>query len=72
MTGDASRSCLGLAPSIGPTALQIVDTRVLLTAAAPPALPSSSVSAGSGQGVKGYGAAAAVDAAPARTLDDHA
>src|SRR5215472_18168451 len=46
MTGDASRSCLGLAPSIGPMARQIVEARVLLTAAAPPALPSSSVSVG--------------------------
>ena len=47
MTVDASRSCLGLVTSIGPMARQIVDARVLLTAAAPPALPSSSVSAGS-------------------------
>src|ERR1700747_1953530 len=47
MTGDASRSCLGLVTSSGPMARQIVDARVLLTAAAPPALPSSSLSAGS-------------------------
>src|ERR1700756_5588014 len=47
MTGDASRSCLGLATSIGSAIRQIVDARVLLTAAAPPALPGSSVSNGS-------------------------
>ena len=47
MTGDASRSCLGLATCVGPRARQIVEARVLLTVAAPPALPSSSVSAGS-------------------------
>src|SRR5271157_6256996 len=47
MTVDASRSCLGLGTCVEPMARQIVDTRVLLTAAAPPALPGSSVSAGS-------------------------
>src|ERR1700752_1554712 len=47
MTGDASRSCLGLATSIGSAIRQMVDARVLLTAAAPPALPGSSVSNGS-------------------------
>src|SRR6516164_11337030 len=47
MTVDASRSCLGLATSVGSATRQIVDARVLLTAAAPPALPSSSVSGGS-------------------------
>src|SRR5258708_9406865 len=47
MTVDASRSCLGLATSVGSTIRQIVVTRVLLTAVAPPALPSSSVSGGS-------------------------
>src|ERR1700736_5897645 len=47
MTVDASRSCLGLATSIGSAIRQIVVARVLLTAAAPPALPSSSVSGGS-------------------------
>src|SRR5215472_8795812 len=46
MTVDASRSCLGLGTCVGPRARQIVDARVLLTAAAPPALPSSSMSAG--------------------------
>src|SRR5271170_1035399 len=47
MTGDASWSCLGLGTCVEPMARQIVDARVLLTAAAPPALPGSSVSAGS-------------------------
>src|SRR3984893_7565710 len=47
MTVDASRSCLGLATSVGSAIRQIVDARGLLTAAAPPALPSSSVSGGS-------------------------
>ena len=47
MTVDASRSCLGLATSIGSAIRQIVFARVLLTAAAPPALPGSSVSGGS-------------------------
>src|SRR6202048_3221365 len=47
MTVDASRSCLGLATSIGSAIRQIVVARVLLTAAAPPALPGSSVSGGS-------------------------
>ena len=41
MTGDASRSCLGLATSVGSAIRQIVDARVLLTATAPPALPGS-------------------------------
>src|ERR1700739_3695142 len=47
MTADASRSCLGLATSVGSAIRQIVDTRVLLTAAVPPALPGSSMSRGS-------------------------
>src|SRR6516162_1995464 len=47
MTADASRSCLGLATSVGSATRQIVDTRVLLTAAVPPALPGSSMSRGS-------------------------
>ena len=47
MTGDASRSCLGLATSIGSMIRQIVVARVLLTATAPPALSGSSVSVGS-------------------------
>src|SRR5712672_3152398 len=47
MTVDTSRSCLGLATSIGSAIRQIVVARVLLTATAPPALPSSSVSGGS-------------------------
>jgi len=47
MTVDASRSCLGLVTSIGSVIRQIVVARVLLTAAVPPALPSSSVSGGS-------------------------
>jgi hypothetical protein len=46
MTVDASRSCLGLGTCVGPKARQIVEARVLLTAAVPPALPIS-VSAGS-------------------------
>src|SRR6516164_5652773 len=44
MTVDASRSCLGLGTCVGSATRQIVDARVLLTATAPPALPSSSVS----------------------------
>src|SRR5215472_14521930 len=47
MTVDASRSCLGLATCVGSATRQIVVARVLLTAVAPPALPSSSVSDGS-------------------------
>src|SRR5260221_10583449 len=47
MTVDASRSCLGLATSIGSAIRQIVVARVLLAAAAPPALPGSSMSNGS-------------------------
>src|SRR5262245_15240416 len=47
MTVDASRSCLGLVTCVGSATRQIVDARVLLTAAAPPALPSSSRSGGS-------------------------
>ena len=47
MTADASRSCLGLATCVGSATRQIVDTRVLLTAAVPPALPGSSMSRGS-------------------------
>jgi len=47
MTVDASRSCLGLATCVGPVARRIVEARVLLTAAVPPALPRRSVSAGS-------------------------
>jgi len=43
MTADASRSCLGLATSVGSAIRQIVDARVLLTAAVPPALPGSSM-----------------------------
>src|SRR5215469_9268024 len=46
MTVDASRSCLGLETCVGSATRQIVVARVLLTAAAPPALPSSSVSGG--------------------------
>jgi hypothetical protein len=42
MTVDASRSCLGLATSVGSAIRQIVVARVLLTAAMPPALPGSS------------------------------
>src|SRR5271166_2846919 len=41
MTVDASRSCLGLATSVGSAIRQIVVARVLLTAAMPPALPGS-------------------------------
>src|ERR1700736_5618230 len=41
MTVDTSRSCLGLATSVGSAIRQIVDARVLLTATAPPALPGS-------------------------------
>src|SRR5947208_3200496 len=47
MTVDASWSCLGLATSIVSAIRQIVFARVLLTAAAPPALPGSSMSSGS-------------------------
>ena len=43
MTVDASRSCLGLATSVGSVIRQIVVARVLLTATAPPALSGSSV-----------------------------
>src|SRR5215472_12178637 len=45
MTVDASRSCLGLGTCVEPMVRQIVDARVLLPAAAPPALPSGSMSA---------------------------
>jgi hypothetical protein len=41
MTVDASRSCLGLATSVGSAIRQIVVARVLLTAAMPPALPGN-------------------------------
>src|SRR5215470_10153768 len=44
---DASRSCLGLATCVGSAIRQIVVARVLQTAAAPPALPGSSVLGGS-------------------------
>src|SRR6516165_3708462 len=44
MTVDVSRSCLGLETCVGSATQQIVVARVLLTATAPPALPSSSVS----------------------------
>ena len=44
LTVDASRSCLGLGTCVGSAIRQIVDARVLLTAAAPPALPGTSVS----------------------------
>src|SRR5580704_3708694 len=47
MTVDASRSWLGLAACVGSVIRQIVDARVLLTAAAPPALPGRSVWDGS-------------------------
>src|SRR5215471_14576147 len=47
MTVDASRSCLGLVTCVGSATRQIVVARVLLTTAAPPALPGSSVSSGS-------------------------
>src|SRR6266404_1379750 len=47
MTVDTSRSCLGLETCVGSAIRQIVVARVLLTATAPPALPSSSVSDGS-------------------------
>src|SRR5215469_7004349 len=47
MTIDASRSCLGLATCVGSVTRQLVDARVLLTAAGPPALPVSSVFGGS-------------------------
>src|SRR5271170_7927657 len=46
MTADTSRSCLGLGTCVGSTIRQIVDTRVLLTATVPPALPGKSVSDG--------------------------
>src|SRR5258707_15564440 len=46
MTVDTSRSCLGLGSCVGSATRQIVGARVLLTATAPPALPSSSVSGG--------------------------
>src|SRR5438034_6094046 len=44
MTVDTSRSCLGLETRVGSAIRQIVLARVLLTAAAPPALPGSSIS----------------------------
>jgi len=44
---DASRSCLGLETCVGSSTRQIVVARVLLTAAAPPALPGSSMLGGS-------------------------
>jgi|SRR6516162_225453 len=48
MTVDASRSCLGLGTCVGSVMTrQIVHARVLLTATAPPALPSSRMSDGS-------------------------
>src|SRR5215831_11130822 len=47
MTVDASRSCLGLVTCVGSATRQIVVARVLLTTAAPPALPGSSVASGS-------------------------
>src|SRR6267154_4541057 len=47
MTVDTSRSCLGLATSVGSAIRQIVDARVLLTATAPPALPGSPKLSGS-------------------------
>src|SRR5215472_14653157 len=47
MTLDSSRSCLGLETCVGSRIQQIVDARVLLTAATPPALPGSGVSDGS-------------------------
>ena len=47
MTVDASRSCLGLGTCVGSAIRQIVDARVLLAAAAPPALRGSSMSNGS-------------------------
>ena len=47
MTVVASRCCLGLETCVGSVTRQIVFARVLLTAAAPPALPGSSVSGGS-------------------------
>src|SRR6516164_5282606 len=43
MTADASWSCLGLSTSVGSTIRQIVDTRILLTAA----VPGNSMSVGS-------------------------
>src|ERR1700756_5593191 len=47
MTVDASRSCLGLETCVGSATRQIVVSRFLLAAAAPPALPGSSVFGGS-------------------------
>src|SRR5262249_23452598 len=47
MTVDASRSCLGLATSVGSMIRQIVDTRVLLSATVSPALSGSRKSYGS-------------------------
>src|SRR5215468_8654851 len=47
MTVDASRSCLGLATSVGSVIRQIVDARVLLTATVPPALSDSHMADGS-------------------------
>src|ERR1700738_361042 len=47
MTVDASRSCLGLASSIGSAMRQMVFARVPRPRPAPPALPGSSVSGGS-------------------------
>ena len=47
MTVDTSRSCLGLATSVGSAIRQIVDARVLLTATVPPALPGSPKLSGS-------------------------
>src|SRR5271169_1023883 len=47
MTVDASRSCLGLATSVGMVIRQIVDARVLLTATVPPVLRGSRLSDGS-------------------------
>src|ERR1700731_986341 len=47
MTGDASRSCLGLETCVGSAIRQIVVARVLLTATLPPALPGSRMLNGS-------------------------
>src|SRR6202040_90174 len=41
MTVDTSRSCLGLATSVGSAIRQIVDARVLLTASAPQPCPAA-------------------------------
>jgi hypothetical protein len=46
MTVDAARSCLGLGTCVGSSTRQIVVARVLLTWAAPPALPGRSVLGG--------------------------